>query len=245
MPRYRLTLEYDGGAFVGWQRQDNGPSVQAALEAAIVQFCGEAVTVHAAGRTDAGVHALGQVVHFDLSRDVPAETVRNALNFHLKGQAVAVLAAEPASADFHARFSARERHYLYRIGNRPVPPVLDRGRLWWVPVPLDVAAMAQAARLLVGRHDFTTFRAVHCQSASAVKTLESLEVRAESGEIRIDARARSFLHNQVRIMVGSLKWVGEGRWSLDDLAAALAARDRRRGGPTAPACGLFLVSVSY
>lgn len=245
MPRYKLTLEYDGAGFVGWQRQDNGPSVQQAVEAAIAAFCGESPAVMAAGRTDAGVHATGQVVHVDLSRAFPPSTVRDAVNFHLKPAAVAVLSAAVADADFHARFSARARVYRYRIINRRVRPVLDRGRAWWVPKPLDADAMAAAARILEGRHDFSTFRASICQAKSPIKTLDRLHVERCGDEICIEARARSFLHHQVRNMVGSLARVGLGRWTGADLEAALQARDRSRGGETAPAHGLYLIAVEY
>ncbi len=245
MTRYKLTLEYDGGGFVGWQRQDNGRSVQQALEEAATAFCGEAVTAIAAGRTDAGVHALGQVAHLDLTREATAETVRDALNFHLKPAPVAVLGAEAVSADFHARFSARARLYRYRIANRRAPLAVDRGRAWLVWAPLDAVAMQAAAQRLVGHHDFTSFRAAQCQSASPVKTLDRLDVIRSGEEIRIEARARSFLHHQVRNMVGTLKLVGEGNWSADDVAEALAARDRSAAGPTAPPHGLFLTEVWY
>lgn len=245
MPRYKLTIEYDGRGFVGWQRQDNGPSVQQALERAITGFCGETVNVFGAGRTDAGVHALGQVAHFDIDRGARPDTVRNALNFHLKPAAVAVVKAETVQADFHARFSARERSYLYRITNRRAPLALARGRTWWVPTPLDVPAMAAAARVLIGRHDFTSFRASICQAASPVKTLDAVAVVGDGDEIRVEVRARSFLHHQVRNIVGTLRRVGEGKWTAADVAAVLAARDRTKAGPTAPAEGLYLVSVGY
>ena len=245
MTRYKLTLEYDGRGFVGWQRQDNGPSVQAALEAAVERFCGEAVTVHGAGRTDAGVHALAQVAHIDLDQETGADTLRDALNFHLKPAAVAVLAAEAVADDFHARFSATERAYRYRIVNRRAPLALDRGRAWFVPVPLDAGAMHEAARALLGKHDFTSFRAGGCQAKSPVKTLDALEVSRDGDEIRIEARARSFLHHQVRNMAGSLRLAGEGKWTRADMERALAARDRRAAGPTAPADGLYLVAVRY
>ena len=245
MPRYKLTIEYDGRGFVGWQRQENGPSVQQAVERAVAQFCNESVNVFAAGRTDAGVHALGQVAHLDLVRDVEPETVRDALNFHLKPAPVVVVAAERVPPDFHSRFSARERAYLYRITNRRAPPALDRGRTWWVPTRLDAGAMADATRVLVGRHDFTSFRASICQAASPVKTLDVLTVARDGDEIRVEARPRSFLHHQVRNIVGTLRRAGEGKWTMDEVAAILAARDRTKAGPTAPAEGLYLVSVSY
>jgi tRNA pseudouridine38-40 synthase len=245
MTRYKLTIEYDGRDFVGWQRQDNGPSVQQAVEEAIEGFCGERVVVSGAGRTDAGVHALGQVAHVDIAREADGDTVRDAINHHLSPAAVAVLAAEAVADDFDARFSASARGYLYCIVNRRARLVLDRGRAWHVAAPLDEAAMAAAARVLVGHHDFTSFRSVHCQAKSPVKTLDALEVVRVGEEIRITARARSFLHNQVRIIAGTLKLVGEGKWSEQDVADALAARDRKRGGPTAPPDGLYLVNVSY
>lgn len=245
MSRYKLTIEYDGGGFVGWQRQDNGRSVQQVLEEAVHAFCGETVTVHGAGRTDSGVHALGQVAHIDLVRAADADTVRDAVNFHLKPAPVTILAAEPVDDDFHARFSARVRLYRYRILNRRPAPALDRGRVWWVPVPLDAEAMAEAARALLGRHDFTSFRATLCQAKSPIKTLDGLSVARLGEEIVVEARARSFLHHQVRNMVGTLKLVGEGKWKTADVARALAARDRSAAGPTAPAEGLYLVEVLY
>ncbi len=245
MPRYKITIEYDGEPFVGWQRQDNGPSVQAALEDAIFAFSGERAAVHGAGRTDAGVHARGQVAHFDLAEERSAETVRAALNFHLKPQPISVLTAELVAADFHARFSAVWRRYRYRILNRRAPPALDRGQLWHVAVPLDAAAMADAASALVGRHDFNSFRSTACQAASALKTLDLLDVSRDGEEIGIDVGARSFLHNQVRILVGTLQLVGRGQWSRRDVEEALAARDRTRAGPTAPPHGLCLMEVRY
>ena len=245
MTRYKLILEYDGRGFVGWQRQDNGPSVQAALEAAVAGFCGEAVTAHGAGRTDSGVHALGQVAHIDLAKETDADTLRDALNFHLKPAAVAVLAAEAVDTDFHARFSATERAYRYRIVNRRAPLTLDRGRAWFVPQPLDAAAMREASNTLLGKHDFTSFRATECQATSPVKTLDVLEVNREGPEVRVEARARSFLHHQVRNMIGTLKLVGEGKWTRAEVERALEARDRSAAGPTAPADGLYLVSVRY
>ena len=245
MTRYKLVLEYDGRDFVGWQRQDNGPSVQAALEAAVEGFCGESAAVAGAGRTDSGVHALGQVAHVDIQKPTTGDQVRDALNFHLKPQAIAVLSATPVAEDFHARFSANRRCYLYRIVNRRAPLALDRGRAWFVPVALDEAAMDAAARALVGKHDFSSFRATECQAKSPVKTLERLTVTRRGEEITLEAQARSFLHHQVRNMVGTLKLVGEGKWTAEQVAAALAQRDRRAAGPTAPAEGLYLVSVGY
>lgn len=245
MTRYKLTIEYDGRDFVGWQRQENGPSIQAALEAAVRGFCGETVTLHGAGRTDAGVHALGQVAHLDLEKETTTDTLRDAVNHHLKPAAIAVLAAEVADPEFHARFSATARGYLYRIVNRRAPLALDRGRAWFVPAPLDAQAMGEAARALVGKHDFTSFRAAECQAKSPVKTLDVLEVTREGAEIRVRARARSFLHHQVRNMVGTLKLAGAGKWSRADVEKALAARDRAAAGPTAPAEGLYLLDVVY
>lgn len=245
MPRYRITVEYDGRGFMGWQHQENGPSVQAALEESIFRFCQERPRVFGAGRTDAGVHALGQVAHFDLVRHAKPDTVRDALNFHLRPAAVSVLAAAVAPDGFHARLSAKERAYLYRIVNRRAPLTIDQGRAWHIVAPLDHEAMRRAAQLLVGRHDFTTFRASLCQAKSPVKTLNVLSVERQGDEIRITARARSFLHHQVRNIAGTLSLVGEGRWSERDVASALAARDRSKGGPTAPAEGLYLTEVLY
>jgi tRNA pseudouridine38-40 synthase len=245
VPRFRLTIEYDGGPFVGWQYQENGPSVQRALEDAVFRFCGQRTTVYGSGRTDTGVHALGQVAHVDLVRSFAPATIRDALNFHLKPAPIVVLEATQVGDDFHARFSARERVYVYRILNRPSPPAYERGRVWWVPMHLDAERMAQAATILVGHHDFTSFRSTMCQAENPVKTLDALAVKRHGVEILIEAMARSFLHNQVRIITGTLKLVGEGKWSPTDVAAALGARDRTRAGPTAPAHGLCLVSVGY
>lgn len=245
MPRYRIMIEYDGTPFVGWQSQSQGNAVQDALEKAILGFCGERVRVKGAGRTDAGVHARGQVAHFDLAREWPAFRIREAMNFHLKPAPVVILDCAPAADTFDARFSAVARHYLYRILPRRSPPALDRHRVWWLPLALDASAMRAAAGMLVGRHDFTTFRAAQCQAASPVKTLDRLDVSLSGEEIHVAASARSFLHNQVRSMVGTLKLVGEGKWSAEDVAAALAACDRSRCGPVAPACGLYLMGVDY
>jgi tRNA pseudouridine38-40 synthase len=245
MARYKLTIEYDGTGFVGWQRQDNGPSVQGALERAIEAFCGEVVTLQGAGRTDAGVHALGQVAHGDLSREWPAATVRDAINSHLRPEPIAVVAAERVADDFSARFDAVERSYLYRVLNRRSPPTLEAGRVWHLSRPLDAEAMHGAAQALVGHHDFSTFRDAQCQAASPVKSLDAFEVTREGELVNFRVRARSFLHRQVRSMVGSLSHVGEGRWTAGDLKAALEAADRRACGVVAPACGLYLVAVRY
>ncbi|HLK80470.1 MAG TPA: tRNA pseudouridine(38-40) synthase TruA [Xanthobacteraceae bacterium] len=245
MPRYKLLIEYDGAPFVGWQVQHNGVSVQGVLTAAVAAFSGENVHVQGAGRTDAGVHALGQVAHIDLARPWDTDTIRDAINAYLRPHPVAVLAAERVADDFDARFSARRRHYLYRIINRRPDLTLDAGRAWRASRPLDASAMREAAQRLVGRRDFTTFRAAECQARSPVKTLDRLDVERERDEVRIYASARSFLHTQVRSMVGSLVLVGEGRWSADDLAGALAARDRTACGPVAPPDGLYLVKVDY
>jgi len=245
MPRYKLTIEYDGGPFVGWQRQDNGLSVQQALEDAVEAFCQECAVAHCAGRTDAGVHALGQVAHIEIAKEVPPDKVRDALNFHLRPHPIAILQAEVAAADFHARFSAAGRSYLYRILMRRAPAALERGHVWHLPFQLDAGAMHAAAQELVGHHDFTSFRSTACQAPSPFKTLDQLAVSRAGDEIHVTAKARSFLHNQVRIMVGTLKLVGEGKWSARDVAKALAAADRSRGGPTAPPDGLYLTEVRY
>ena len=245
MPRYRLTLEYDGGPYNGLQAQAGQPSIQASVEAAVKAFCGETIRLHAAGRTDSGVHATGQVVHIDLERDWKPDVVRDALNAHLVGEAIKVLGAAQVGEDFHARFSARERRYLYRILNRRSPPALDAGKVWHVRKPLDAAAMHAAAQALIGLHDFTTFRDLACQAKSPVKTLDVAEVVRDGEAIDVRFAARSFLHRQVRSMVGSLVEVGVGRWSADDFRAAFEARDRRACGPVAPADGLYLTEVRY
>jgi tRNA pseudouridine38-40 synthase len=240
MPRYRLDLEYDGGPYCGFQAQASLPTVQGSVERAIKAFCGETLRLHAAeglDRTDTGVHALGQVVHIDLTRDWRPEVVRDALNAHLVPEPISVIAASLAPEGFHARFAAKGRRYLYRIVNRIAPPSLDKGRLWHVKKPLDVAAMGLAARALIGQHDFTTFRDAACQAKSPVKTLDVAEVARDGDEIRLTFAARSFLHRQVRSMTG--------RWTVEDLAAALAARDRAACGPVAPAEGLYLAGVDY
>jgi tRNA pseudouridine38-40 synthase len=245
MPRYKLILEYDGGPFDGWQAQANGRTVQDRLETALARLTGETLRVRAAGRTDAGVHASHQVAHVDLARQWSADTLRDALNAHLRPHPISVLAAEPASDGFDARTSAIRRHYRYRILNRRAPPALAAGRVWHVPRPLDADLMHEAAQLLVGRHDFTTFRAADCQARSPVKTLDRLDVGRQAEEVVIHASARSFLHHQVRSMVGTLERVGAGRWRLADIRSALEARDRSRCGPMAPAAGLCLIGVDY
>ena len=245
MTRYKITIEYDGRPFVGWQMQANGPSVQAALVEAIRGFSGECVDVRGAGRTDAGVHARAQVAHFDLAKEMRPDQIRDAINHHLKPAPIAVLACEAVAADFDARFSATWRAYEYVIINRRAPLTLDAGRAWRVPVALDADAMADAAQVLTGKHDFTTFRSVQCQARSPVKTLDRLAVVRVGARITVQASARSFLHHQVRSIVGSLKLVGEGKWSAEDLRAARDARQRSACGPVAPACGLYLVGVGY
>jgi tRNA pseudouridine38-40 synthase len=245
VPRYRLTIEYDGMPFAGWQIQADRLTVQGALTDAVAALSGERVRIQGAGRTDAGVHALAQIAHLDLTRDWEPDTVRDALNAHLRPHPVAVLAAERAPDSFNARTSARKRHYRYTIVNRRADLALERGRAWRVPRPLDAEAMHAAAQRLVGKHDFTTFRASECQAKSPVKTLDQLDVARDGERVHVYASARSFLHNQVRSMVGSLMMVGEGRWSADDLARALDACDRTACGQVAPPDGLYLVRVDY
>jgi tRNA pseudouridine38-40 synthase len=245
MPRYKLSLEFDGGPFVGWQRQDNGVAVQSVLEEAIFGFSGERVTAFSAGRTDAGVHALAMPAHFDLVKDADPETVREAINYHLKPAPIAVLSAEQVSEDFHTRFSAKRRHYRYRIVNRRAPLTLDAGRAWRLSPPLDAEAMHEAAQALVGKHDFTTFRASTCQAASPVKTLTAIAVTRSGEDIFIETSARSFLHHQVRSMVGSLVEVGLGRWSAADFTDAFKSRNRQRCGQVSPAEGLYFLRADY
>lgn len=245
MPRYKLIVEYDGGPFNGFQAQTDQPSVQTSLERAIQAFSGEVARIHVAGRTDAGVHATGQAAHFDLEKAWPPEVVRNAINAHLVPEPVAVISAEEADPAFHARFSATGRCYLYRVFDRRAPVVLERGRVYWVKTPLDAEAMHEAAQVLLGHHDFTTFRDAHCQAKSPMRTLDVADVRRVGAEVRLTFAARSFLHRQVRSMAGTLVEVGAGRWSIDAVQAALEARDRARCGPVAPAQGLYLTGVDY
>ncbi len=245
MPRYKLIIEYDGSPFWGWQYQDKGPSVQGALEDAVAAMTGERVRVNGAGRTDAGVHALGQVAHIDLTKDYRADRVRDALNAHLRPHPIGVLSAEIVPDTFDARFSATKRHYIYRIVNHRANLALKAGQAWRVPRPLDADAMHEAAQVLLGKHDFTTFRDTECQAKSPEKTLDALDVTRDGDEVTITTSARSFLHSQVRSMVGSLVWVGHGRWKAQDLREALEARDRTACGPVAPPDGLYLVRVEY
>ena len=245
MPRYRLTLEYDGGPFMGWQRQDHGPSVQGSLERAAAKLNGSPVEVHGAGRTDSGVHALGQVAHLDLDKDLPTDTVRDAINQHLRPEPIAVLSCEAVGEDFHARHSATKRHYIYRMIDRRPPLTLDKGKIWRVTQKLDVDVMHAAAQCLVGTHDFSTFRDIQCQAKSPVKTLEKIAVRRVADEVELTCSAISFLHRQVRSITGSLVEIGRGKWAAEDLKAALEARDRAACGPVAPADGLYLERVDY
>ena len=245
MARFKLTIEYHGRPFVGWQRQANGMSVQQALEEAIEDFSGETATLHAAGRTDTGVHATGQVCHMDLEKETDAGTVRDAINFHVRPYAVSVLRAERVNENFHARFSAMQRAYLYKITNRRGPLAIARGLSWHIIPDLDTDAMHAAAQLLIGKHDFSTFRAARCQADSPERTLDLLDVVRDGEVILVHARARSFLYHQVRNMVGTLKLVGEGKWVPDDVADALATEDRSAGGPTAPPEGLYLTEIKY
>jgi len=243
--RFRLIVEYDGRPFMGWQRQGHGPSVQQAIEEAIAAITQEEIILHAAGRTDAGVHALAMTVHADIAREIAPRRLADGINAKLRPLPVAILFAEVADPDFHARFSCIGRRYLYRIVNRRAPLTLEAGRAWRVPVPLDAEAMHDAAQLLVGHHDFTTFRSAHCQSESPVKTLDRLDVTRRGAAIEIEAAARSFLHHQVRSMVGCLELVGRGKWTKADLQAALDAKDRAALGFNAPPDGLYFVEALY
>ena len=245
MTRWRLTLEYDGGPFLGWQRQDHGPSVQQTLEDAIGRMTGERAIVHGAGRTDAGVHALAMEAHLDIAKALTPHRLREGINALVRPQPVSVLGVQPVADDWHARFSCTGRRYRYRILARRAPPAVDKGRVWHIPGALDLAAMRAGAAFLVGRHDFTTFRSVHCQSESPVKTLDRLEVAAIDEEIHIEADALSFLHHQVRSMVGCLAMVGRGQWAPQDIRRALEARERATLGLNAPPQGLYFVAALY
>ncbi len=245
MPRYRLTIEYDGRPYKGFQAQDELPSVQGSIERAVKAFSGETLRLQAAGRTDTGVHATGQVIHVDLQREWRPEVVRDALNAYLVPEPIAVIDAMVAEGDWHARFSATERRYIYRILNRKSPPALDRGKVWHVKKPLDAAAMHEAAQALIGHHDFTTFRHMQCQAKSPMKTMDVGRVWREGEQVLLEFASRSFLHRQVRSMTGTLAEVGIGRWSAADVKDALEARDRKACGPVAPAVGLYLVGVKY
>ncbi len=245
MTRWRLTVEYDGRPFVGWQRQKLGASVQQTLEEALARMTGERAAVHGAGRTDAGVHALAMSAHVDIAKPLTEHRLREGLNALVRPNPVSVLAAVPVADDWHARFSCSGRHYLYRILNRRAPPAVERGRVWHIGGSIDAEAMAAGAAMLIGQHDFTTFRSAHCQSDSPVKTLDRLDVTRVGGEIRIEAAARSFLHHQVRSMVGCLALVGSGQWKPDDIAVALDARDRAALGLNAPPQGLYFVEALY
>ena len=245
MPRYRLTIEYDGQPYKGFQAQEILPSVQGSIERAVKAFSGQTLRLQAAGRTDTGVHATGQVIHIDLERDWRPEVVRDALNAHLRPEPIAIIDAQVAEGDWHARFSAIERRYIYRILNRKSPPALDRGKVWHLQKPLDAEAMHDAAQVLIGKHDFTTFRHMQCQAKSPIKTMDVARIWREGEQVLLEFASRSFLHRQVRSMTGTLAEVGIGRWSAADVKAALEARDRRACGPVAPADGLYLVGVKY
>lgn len=247
MPRYRMLIEYDGTPYCGWQRQTNGASVQAALEQAFLSLTGTDVLVRGAGRTDSGVHAKGQVAHADLDKTWAPDILRNAINAHLmaKRHLISILDVSEAEAEFDARFSASRRHYVYRILSRRAPLALEANRAWWLAKPLDHEKMHEAAQRLVGHHDFTTFRALHCQSSSPVRTLDRLDVTRHGELIEIHASAQSFLHNQIRSFAGTLKLVGQGKWTPQDVADALDARDRTRCGPVAPPHGLYFMKVDY
>jgi tRNA pseudouridine38-40 synthase len=245
MTRFRLTVEFDGRPFMGWQRQAHGPSVQQAIEEAIAAVTGEQAVVHAAGRTDAGVHGLAMTAHADIDKAIPPFRLMEALNAQVRPNPVAILDCEVAPDDWHARFSCIGRDYLYRIANRRAPLTLELGRAWRIARILDAEAMHEAAQILVGLHDFTTFRSVHCQAESPIKTLDRLDVRREGEAVLVEASARSFLHHQVRSMVGCLAMVGQGQWSAADLKAALEARHRAALGLNAPAEGLYFVRARY
>ena len=246
--RWKITIEYDGTAFSGWQRQENVPSVQQSIEEAITGFCQQHITIHAAGRTDAGVHAYGQVAHFDLDygdRELSGYDLAKAINAHLRPHKISIIEAEPIAEDFHARFAAKNKLYIYRVSNRPAPPSLHRGLVWHVKRPLNAGAMHEAAQVLIGHHDFTTFRDSQCQARSPMRTLDRIDITRDGDDITLETEAMSFLHHQVRNMVGTLALVGEGKWGAGDVRSALDAKDRTKGGPTAPASGLYLARIDY
>ena len=245
--RYKIEIEYDGTNLVGWQKQREGESVQSLLSQAVKDFCGEEVEIFGAGRTDAGVHAIAQTAHFDISKEVESFKLREGLNFYLRSYdaPISVLTAEQVSQDFHSRFSAVSRSYIYRILNRRAPAVLGKDRVWWVPVPLDVEKMKEGAKYLLGHHDFTSFRAAECQALSPMKTLDKIEIEKHGDEIKFYIEAKSFLYHQVRNIVGTLKMVGDGHLKPEDVKIILEAKDRKKAGPTAPACGLYFYQVKY
>lgn len=245
MPKYKIIIEYDGSTTCGWQRQENGPSIQQFIEEAIEIFAKEKVTVHAAGRTDAGVHALGQVAHFDLKEEYPAEIVQRAVNHFLKPNPIIIIECNITENDFHARFSAKKRNYKYVIINRRAPSVIEINRAWHIHKKLDVGKMQEAAKFLIGYHDFTSFRALHCQAASPLKTIDEINIYQEDNKIFFTLRATSFLHHMVRNIVGSLAQVGMNKWKIEDIKTALEAKDRSKAGPTAPAHGLYFTKVEY
>ena len=245
MKRFRITIEYEGTSFVGWQRQENGLGVQEVLEDAILKLSGQETHIQCAGRTDSGVHALAQVAHFDLTADWTPDKIRGGLNHHIGTHQISILEAKEVDYNFNARFDATQRSYLYLIINRRAPLALKKGRAWWIPADLDVFKMEKAAKTLIGNHDFSTFRASYCQARSPIKTLDHIEIKRSHDDIKITLRARSFLHHQVRNIVGTLRLVGEGKWTLQDFRSALKAKDRSKGGQTAPAAGLYLIGVKY
>ncbi|MCE3232925.1 MAG: tRNA pseudouridine(38-40) synthase TruA [Rickettsiaceae bacterium] len=245
MPRYKCTVEYEGSAFAGWQRQENSPSVQQSIEEAIEKFCGEGVRIHTAGRTDAGVHAIALAIHFDLEKEYPAEKVMGAINFHVRPGKIAINRCEIVSEEFHARHCAIKRYYVYRIVNRRTPLVLDEGRAWFVPVALDVDKMRKAASYMIGKHDFTSLRDSECQAKSPIKTIDEIRIEQNGELIEVYVSAKSFLHHMVRNIVGTLKFVGDGKWQPEYIEEILEAKDRSKAGPTAPACGLYFIKVDY
>lgn len=245
MYRYKLTIEYDGTGLAGWQRQADAPSVQQYLEEAIEKFARHPVRLHVAGRTDAGVHAFGQVAHFDMEKQMPPAKVVGAINYHIRPNKIAVVDCEELTEDFHARFGAKKRYYVYRIINRREPLALEEGRAWFVPVKLDVEKMRLASAYFIGQHDFTSFRASQCQSNSPIKTIDELRIEQNGDLIEIYVSAKSFLHHMVRNITGALKFVGEGRWEVDQIPEAIKACDRSAGAVTAPACGLYFIKVDY